>query len=184
MFIMTEEMNYFENESLADNAKKYLSHLEIRLKNNFDLFYNKKIKDFTFDLYGYHKNVFSKSFITKATVYETFSVFEHLLCTYETDCSIESLNFFQNKLKEITPEIANPDKYHKQSTIVGILICENTVPSQIKKNVEKFAYHKNYKWSFHGWSETICVVVSLAEQCVYIPKGYKNLKKLFAFEYK
>ncbi len=184
MIIMTEEIKNFENPVLTESAKIWLLGLASRLTRHFDLYYNHKIGDSFFDLYAYHKNVFSKSFITKATVYESFNVFEHMLFKYEKDFSREELTQFQDRLKELTLQLVESDKFHKQSTIIGVVVCENTVPVELKKSVKKYIYRKNYKFSFWGWSETTCVVISLADKTVYLSRGNKNLKKLFTFENK
>ncbi len=166
---------------MTDNAKNYFTQIASRLKSHFNLHYNEEKNNQFFDLYAYHQNNFYKSFLTRTTVYEGFSVFEHMLFRYEKECSKETLLDFQKSLTELSPILANPTKLHKKSSITGAIICEGSIPKDLKKPVEKFFLRKNYKFCFHGWSETTCVVVSLADKLIYIPKGYKGLQKLFAF---
>ncbi len=174
-------MDTFTNSLMTDDAKNYFTQIANRLRQHFNLHYNEEKYNTFFDLYAFHQNNFFKSFLTRATVYEGFSVFEHMFFKYEKDYTIEKLEEFQKYLIENSQNIANPNKLHKKSTITGVIICENSVPTELKKNVEKFFLRKNYKFCFHGWSETTCVVVSLADKLIYIPKGYKGLEKLFAF---
>ncbi len=174
-------MDTFTNSSLTENAKSYFSQIADKLASHFNLHCNEGIGNEYFDLYAFHQNNFFKSFITRATVYEGFSVFEHMLFRYEKDFSKDKLDAFQKALIQISPVVSNPNKMHKKSTITGVIICESSIPAELKKPVEKFFYRKNYKFCFNGWSETTCVIVSLADKLIYIPKGYKGLQKLFAF---
>ncbi len=176
-----EAMSEFKNTEMTNTAKTYLSGIAEKLVSHFNLHYNEEKCNEFFDLYAFHQNNFFKSFITRSTVYEGFSVFEHMLFRYVKDFSQENLEQFKETLIKISPSVSNPNKLHKKSTITGIIICENSIPEELKKSVEKFFYRKNYKFCFHGWSETTCVVVSLADKLIYIPKGYKSLQKLFAF---
>ncbi len=174
-------MSEFKNMSMTEDGKKYLSLISERLMGHFDLTFNDTKNNESFDLYAFHQNNFFKSFITKSTVYEGFSVFEHMLFKYEKNYSLEKLQEFQNFLIELSPILANPNKLHKKSLITGLIICEDSVPQELKKSVEKFFFRKSYKFCFHGWSETNCVVVSLADKSIFCPKGYSGLKKLCSF---
>ncbi|MFI3257276.1 MAG: hypothetical protein R3Y36_03135 [Spirochaetales bacterium] len=165
----------------ATNDNAYLDTISERLSRHFDVHRNITKEGEFFDLYAYHQNNFHKSFITKSTVYEGFSIYEHMAVRLTQTLSEEALQDFQNMLITLTPSFANPNKMHKKSVITGIIICQSPLFPGIKKYTEKFSYRRNYKFCFHGWSETYCAVVSPADKTIYVSKGNKDLKKFLSF---
>ncbi len=166
--------NYSEN---VQNSIKAISNV---LTKHFDIKYNESIDGKYFDLYAYYKADYYKSFLTRSTVYEGFSIFEHIVLRVCDKLNARDIEKFKAMLIKLTPKLTNADKLHKKSLITGIIICEDEVDMNFAKTVKKFFYRKSYRLCFHGWSETQIVIYSLKTKTAYLPKTNKDLKKLFA----
>lgn len=170
---------HIENE----NVKKYIFGISERLMRHFDLEYEISKENEYFDLYAFHRNDFFKSFITRSTVYEGYSVFEHILLRFIKDLNDNDIENFQEMLINLTPILSNPNKFHKRSIITGIIVTESSLEKKWEKMVKKFFYKVNYKLLFHGWSETQYVIVSISDKNVYLPKMRKKELKLLLSEF-
>ncbi len=166
----------------VDKSQAYYASIAEQLTRYFDLETNTQKYEEPFNLYAFHQNDFTKSFLTKASVYEKYSVFEHLLFRTVTGCTVDLVEDFCSTLVKLTPLLANPNKFHKKTVINGILVCTDSIPKEIEKKIKKFFYRKEYKWCFHGWSETSIAIVSLADNTVYFSNKNKNLKSLISFD--
>lgn len=160
-------------------AKNFIYTLSERLMRHFDLEYETYKFDNYFHLSAYHRSDFNKSFLTRATVYEGFSVFEHILIRSVKNFDVEDFSSFKNMLINISPKLSNPNKFHKRSVITGLIISESSLDTELSKMVSKFFHRQNYKYCFNGWSETQMIVCSLADRVVYFPKNSKEFRKLF-----
>lgn len=156
----------------------YLNTLFDRLIKYFDVKRNVIQHNEAFDLYAYHRRDFFKSFLTRSTVYEGFSLYEYILVRTIKYADEKIILDFQNGLKDITTVIVNPNKFHKKTTIIGVLVVEEKVSDNIAKHARKFFFRKTYKFSFRGWSETQMAIVSLNDKKLYYPKHLKELNKL------
>jgi len=167
-------------DSIRDNCvNDFIDILSKKLARHFDIEYDTYKFDNYFHLYAYHKTDFNKSFLTRSTVYEGFSIFEHFLVRSVKDFNLHDFEAFKKTLIEITPHISNPNKFHKRSIITGLIISENSLDPKLSTLVKKFFYRKNYKYCFHGWSETKIAIYSIPDKKVYLPRDNKELKKLF-----
>lgn len=166
-----------------EKAKKYIFNLSEKLMRHFDLEYEISKEGEHFELYAFHRNDFRKSFITRSTVYEGYSVFEHILVRVVKDCDSKCVEDFQQMLIRITPILANPNKFHKRSIITGIILSENSLKPDLEQVVRKFFYRVSYKWCFHGWSETQMAIVSLKDNNVYLPKTRKKELNKLLFDF-
>ena len=118
-----------------ENVKKYIFSVSEKLMRHFDLEYEITKEDEYFDLYAFHRNDFFKSFITKSTVYEGYSVFEHMLLRFIKELKNEDIENFQNMLIRLTPILSNPNKFHKRSLITGILVTESPLDKEWEKRL-------------------------------------------------
>ncbi len=166
-------------EDCSENIKNCLDTISNVLTRHFDIKYCETIDNQSFDLYAYYKANYHKSFLTRSTVYEGFSVFEHILFRVYSNINTVDIEDFKNMLIGLSPTLANPNKMHKKSLITGVMICEDEIDEGFAKLVRNFFYRKTYKFCFHGWSETQIVIYSLKTKTLYLPKTNKNLKKLF-----
>ena len=162
-----------------ENVKKYIFNVSEKLMRHFDLEYEITKEDEYFDLYAFHRNDFFKSFITKSTVYEGYSVFEHMLLRFIKELKKEDIENFQEMLIRLTPILSNPNKFHKRSVITGILVTESPLEKEWEKMAKKFFYKVNYKLLFHGWY----AIVSMTDKNVYLPKMRKKELKLLLSDF-
>lgn len=166
---------HIENEYV----KKYIFGLSDKLMRHFDLEYEIVKEEEYFELYAFHRNDFCKSFLTRSTVYEGYSIFEHLMVRVFKECNEKCIGDFERMLMRLTPILSNPNKFHKRSIITGIIVTEDSLNPDWKKRFKKFFYRVSYKWCFHGWSETQMAIVSIKDKTAYLPKiRKKELKKL------
>ncbi len=168
-----------KSENCGENAKSYIDSISSVLERHFDITLGATIEHENFDLYACYRANYHKSFLTRSTVYEGFSVFEHILLRVYNKLSYGDFEDFKQMLINLTPIVSNANKTHKQSIITGVILCEDEVDSSFEKIVKKFFYRKSYKLCFHGWSETVIAIYSLKTKKAYLPKTNKNLKKLF-----
>lgn len=168
-----------KSESCSESVKNAIGSISNVLKRHFDITYNKTIADESFDFYAYYRANYHKSFLTRSTVYEGFSVFEHILLRVCNKLTVDDFESFKQTFINLTPTLADANKMHKKSIITGIILCEDEIDDSFKKLVQRFFYRKSYKMCFHGWSETQIAIYSLKTNTAYLPKANKDLKKLF-----
>lgn len=166
-------------EGLSEKAKNCIYTVSDRLIANFNVEYDRFVENEKFDLYAFHKTDFHKSFLTRSTVYEGFSVFEHILLKVINKLDITSFEALKQMFLDARDIIVEPNKMHKKSIVIGIVVCEDEVSEEFKKVAKKFFCKKTYKMLFHGWSETTIAIYSLKTGIAYLPKSNKDLKNLF-----
>ena len=120
-----------------ENVKNYIYSISSKLMRHFDLEYQVEIENEYFDLYAFHRNDFFKSFLTRSTVYEGYSIFEHILVRYIPVCRNEDIDNFKNMLIRISPLLSKPNKFHKRSIITGIIITDSVLDSEYLKFIKK-----------------------------------------------
>lgn len=76
-----------------------------------------------------------------------------------------------------------PHKDHMFSN-VGLVVLANTISPEAKKLIKKTRYRKNYKLTFHGWTEYQLAAMETSTNCFFSnPAGKearKNLERNFA----
>ncbi len=167
------------SENYSEDIKNAINSISNVLERHFDIKHNETITNEHFDFYAYYRANYHKSFLTRSTVYEGFSVFEHILLRVYDELTIKDFEDFKQMLVELTPTVADVNKMHKKSVITGIILCKDNIDDNFEKLVKKFFYRKSYKLCFYGWSETQIAIYSLKTKKAYLPKTNKDLQKLF-----
>lgn len=76
-----------------------------------------------------------------------------------------------------------PHKEHQYTNIKVILVADR-FDDEAKKAIQKRSFTKNYKFSFHGFTNLLSAAVDLSEGCAYPNKAGHDLgpyfRKLFA----
>lgn len=70
-----------------------------------------------------------------------------------------------------------PHSSHRSSDIVLIIIADS-VSDEAKEYIKKLKRQKNYKYTFHGWSDFRIAVLDLSSTQVLTNRRGKNLKPL------
>ena len=70
--------------------------------------------------------------------------------------------------------------------ITGIFISEDSVSSEMQKQIKKFRYSRNYRFTIRGYCDARLVVIDAKNQKIYgnpaardLLTGYKKMKRLF-----
>lgn len=85
--------------------------------------------------------------------------------------------------KQAGLSLVKPHKDHMFSN-VGLVVLANTISPEAKKLIKKTRFRKNYKLSFHGWTEYQLAAMETSTNCFLSnPAGTearKNLERNFA----
>ena len=77
-------------------------------------------------------------------------------------------------MKEIKPH-----SEHMCSTI-SLIIINESISSELVKDIKKIKKHKSFKFSFHGWMDLKVVAVDLSQNQIYTNAKANDMKKMYA----
>lgn len=95
----------------------------------------------------------------------------------------EILDVFGREIVEyIEPQIVRQgrdcmEKDHMYTFITGIFICDEAVPEELKKQLKKFKFFKNYRFGIRGYAEARLLVFDMKNKKVMGNRAARELVK-------
>ena len=162
------------------DGQAYLQLIEKRLERYFD----KKAlvqDDLLFSLVaelnasdeGYFLVHSIKTFSVKHNEYLFAKHFTGTVTMDELNPYLEMLRSHMRKLQTTTE--------HMSSLFALLLICEQGMDEQLKQELSKYKYHKDYCFTLKGWSDLAVYVADIPKQEVTCNKAGRKTKQYFEF---
>ena len=70
---------------------------------------------------------------------------------------------------------------HMSSLFAFLIICEQGMDEQLKQELSKYKYHKDYCFTLKGWSDLAVYVADIPKQEVTCNKAGRKTKQYFEF---
>lgn len=160
-------------------ANIYIEHKEKSLSRYFDITKDYKYKNLNVDLFceSFIRN--EKYFFTKKTTLYAFETNEYkFMKTYKT-LKENDLNIFLDLLKNSTQDFVTPHEDHMTTIINGILISEDEIKENLKKNIKKFNFNRSFAFGFKGWTYIRLIAIDLSKGEVITNKRGKEVKDFY-----
>lgn len=162
---------------------EYMDKLEKSLMRYFDLEYDKKIKEFKFDIFGkFHQRSAKYMFLKEAEIY-AFQTNEYIFYSMiDKSFSADKIKSYYDFLNENVDEIIDINEEH-MSTIITFLFSTIDKPDEDTiKAVQKFKFHKNFKFGLRGWVDVRIFIVNPVTEDIYTNKFGRGEEKKFLFK--
>lgn len=163
------------------NRGEYIDYLHNMFQKNFSIERNIQVMGQKLECYGKWSMNYGRSVLTKKNIVDKYTCNEYCLIGSEDILTEKKLMDFIDYLKKGTTDLVEVNKEHKSSYVTGILVVDKIENINIKKKISKFSYLKNYKFSFHGWSEVRLAIVDIGEKDIYSNRASKELVKNLYF---
>ena len=169
-----------------------LERLLASYRSSFDIERPYAVSGETYDAYGAFRVTSSKYVLTKKVELWRAQCYEHVFFKLTEEVTQDLLDRFLKQIREyIEPQMVRhnepcPPKDHMYTFITGIYICENGISPEMKKQIRRFRFSKNYRFTIRGYCDARLVVIDVKNQKIYgnpaardIVNGYRKMKNLF-----
>lgn len=162
---------------------KLLEQLLDSYQSSYDIAKPFEINGDVYDAYASFNVTSARYVLIKRAELWQANCYEHTFFHCIDNLTSDNLTVFRRQVTDfIEPEFVRkgkkyPAKNHMYTFITGIFICENGVPADIKKEVKKFRFIKNYLFSIRGYSEVRLLVFDLKNHKIFGNTAAKELVK-------
>lgn len=162
---------------------EYKDRLAESLKAYFNVYYDKAICNFKFDVYGEFNQRTAKYMLTKEAEIYAFKNDEYIFYKeLEEQPSLEFIKYIHKFLDENLEDILNVDNEHMSSIITFIISSNNNPDYDTIKAIQRFKYHKSFALGFKGWVNVRLIFVNPETQDIFISKFRRREGKKFLFK--
>lgn len=160
-------------------AEEYIDKLDEMYYSYFDLFYDKEIAGFNFDLYGFCQLENERYVATRSIKIWQYSDYEHCLVTSKKEFTAELLQdkFFDQVLEELVE--VHPG--HHQTYITYVQIVDSALNPKEIMQVKDFKYSRSYWLGIRGWCDVRVIVVDLEKNKLYVNKEGEEVAENYLF---
>lgn len=137
----------------------------------------------TYDAYGFCNITNAKYVLVKKAELWRAICFEHAFFRLFDTLKAEDIERFCAQVKEtIEPKLVRKgektmEKNHMYSYITGIFICDHGVSEEVKKEIKRARFYKNYRMSVRGYCEMRILVVDLEHHKLIGNRAARDLIK-------
>lgn len=168
-------------------GQKFLEKLVDSYRSAYDIERPFIIDGDSYDAYaGFNVSSAKYVLIKKAELWRA-DCYEHTFFLCKQELELQELKRFNEEIiNYIEPQmVRNGEKCtkanHMYTYITGIFIVENGISEELKKQIRKFRFFKNYRFGIRGYSEARLLVFDLKNKKVLgnlaareLVKGYKK----------
>lgn len=164
-------------------AEEQLEKLLESYQSAFDITRPYETEKNRYDAYAAFNVTSAKYVLVKKAELWRANCFEHTFFLCRPALAMEDLKSFQEDIiKYIEPRLVRDGKSctpenHMYTYITGIFICEEEIPDDVRKAVQRFKYFKNYRFGFRGYAEARLLVFDRKNHTVFGNRAAKELVK-------
>ena len=146
-------------------AQELLDKLLDSYRQSFDITRPFQVDGHAYDAYAAFNVTSAKYVLVKTAELWRADCYEHTFFSCRETLSREDLDIFREEIVNyIEPEIAREgktcmEKDHMYTYITGVFLCEQGVPKELKKDICRFRFFKNYRFGIRGYSEARLLVL-------------------------
>lgn len=161
---------------------EYRDKLEKSLKRYFDLEYDKKIKDFKFDIVGKFYQRSSKYMLFREAEIYAFQTNEYIFYNMiDKSFNTDNIKSYYDFLNENVNELIDINEEHMSTIITFLFSTTDKLDEDTIKAVQKFKFHKNFKFGLRGWVDARIFIVNPLTEDIYTNKFGRGEEKKFLF---
>ncbi|WP_077369370.1 hypothetical protein [Anaerosalibacter sp. Marseille-P3206] len=161
---------------------EYRDKLEKSLKRYFDLEYDKKIKDFKFDIVGKFYQRSSKYMLFREAEIYAFQTNEYIFYNMiDKSFNTDNIKSYYDFLNENVNELIDINEEHMSTIITFLFSTTDKLDEDTIKAVQKFKFHKNFKFGLRGWVDARIFIVNPLTEDICTNKFGRGEEKKFLF---
>lgn len=163
---------------------QYLDELEKKLIRSFDIFRNHEVNNEEYDLFARYHLRAEKYFLTKSAKIYAMENNEYILIKKFENLDKAGLDRFTNSMVRNIDELVELHDEHMSSIITGVILVDKPLEqmdADIRKNVEKFKYHKGFSFGFKGWVDIRVIITSLNDGSNIANKKGREVSEIYGF---
>lgn len=164
-------------------GQEFMEKLLVSYQSAFDITRPYDVNGDRFDAYAAFNVTSAKYVLVKKAELWRANCFEHTFFACRPTLTAEDLRRFREDIVTfIEPQLvrggeACTAEHHMYTYITGIFICEDGISDEVKKEVKKFKYFKNYRLGFRGYSQVRLLVFDRKNHRVSGNQAAKDLVK-------
>ena len=164
-------------------AQELLDKLLDSYRQSFDITRPFQVDGHAYDAYAAFNITSAKYVLVKTAELWRADCYEHTFFSCRETLSREDLDIFREEIVNyIEPEIVREgktcmEKDHMYTYITGVFLCEQGVPKELKKDICRFRFFKNYRFGIRGYSEARLLVLDLKNHEILGNRAAKDLIK-------
>lgn len=146
-------------------AQELLDKLLDSYRQSFDITRPFQVDGHAYDAYAAFNITSAKYVLVKTAELWRADCYEHTFFSCRETLSREDLDIFREEIVNyIEPEIVREgktcmEKDHMYTYITEVFLCEQGVPKELKKDICRFRFFKNYRFGIRGYSEARLLVL-------------------------
>lgn len=157
----------------------YFSLMKNRLKNAFDFQSAPGSLGLPIEVWAVHNRKSEKYFLSKKVSLYSFKNDEYVgLVRCSEGLSMPFLEKAVDEFKKLINSLP-VDEEHMSSIFTLAFVCPGSIGTEQIAYLSKIKYHKDYMFTFRGWSDLAVIAVDLQDNCVYSNGFGKKLEKNF-----
>ena len=162
------------------DGQAYLQLIEKRLERYFDkkaLVQDDLLFSLVAELHASDEGYFLvHSIKTYSVQHDEYLFVKHFAGTVTMD----ELNPYLEMLRSRIQKLQTTTE-HMSSLFAFLIICEQGMDEQLKQELSKYKYHKDYCFTLKGWSDLAVYVADIPKQEVTCNKAGRKTKQYFEF---
>ena len=133
----------------------------------YDVQKNYPVQDSIYDAYAKFNVTSAKYVLMKKAELWRVNCFEHTFFSVVSPLQIEDLQNFRKQITDyMEPQLVRggakyPPPNHMYTFLTGIFISESRISPEVKREIKRFRYFKNYLAAIRGYSEARLLVFDL-----------------------
>ena len=158
----------------------YMHKLVEKFESKFNIEYNRKLGDFTFDFAGEFNQRSAKYMLIKEAEIYAFKNNEHVFYkNIDYKFNVDNINNVKFILNKNLDEILNMDEEHMASVITFIFSNSQSPDLDVQNAIKKFKFYKSFYFGFKGWVNVKLIFINSNTNDVITNKYAKGNEKFF-----
>lgn len=162
---------------------EFLEKLLVSYQSAFDIVRPYDVDGDRYDAYAVFNVTSAKYVLVKKAELWRANCFEHTFFSCKEVLTAEDVRRFRCEIDTfIEPQLVRAGKdctpkNHMYTYITGIFICDSKVTEDVKKEIQKFKFFKNYRMGIRGYAEARLLIFDMENHKVSGNRPAKDLIK-------
>ena len=164
-------------------GQEFMEKLLKSYQSAFDITRPYDVEGDRYDAYAAFNVTSAKYVLVKKAELWRANCYEHTFFSCKDTLTAEDLRRFGSQIHTyIEPQLVRAGEScmpenHMYTYITGIFICENGLAEDVKKEIRKFKFFKNYRMGLRGYSEARLLVFDMEQHKVLGNRAARELIK-------
>ena len=164
-------------------GQEFLEKILASYQEAFDITRPFDVNEDRYDAYAAFSVTSAKYVLVEKAELWRANCYEHTFFKCCRSFAPEILDVFGREIVEyIEPRIVRQgrdcmEKDHMYTFITGIFICDEAIPEELKKQIKRFRFFKNYRFGIRGYTEARLLVFDMENKKVMGNRAARELVK-------